>query len=258
MNFTERHHQSPPLLIANVWDASSAIAAQHAGYQALGTSSAAIAAMLGYEDGEAMSFDELLYIVTRIKSVSHLPLSVDVESGFGRTASEITVNLKRLASLGVVGVNLEDSRVVNDVRQLDDAVAFSRALKEIRHALTIENDQLFFNIRTDTFLLGHEQALQETLLRGRLYEEAGADGLFVPCLTSENDIAIISREINLPLNVMCMPDLPAFDRLKTLGVNRLSMGNFVHSAIQSTFKNIMLTIQSQQSFAGVFVDESSR
>lgn len=81
MNFTERHHQSTPLLIANVWDASSAIAAQHAGYQALGTSSAAIAAMLGYEDGEAMSFDELLYIVTRIKSVSQLPLSVDVESG---------------------------------------------------------------------------------------------------------------------------------------------------------------------------------
>lgn len=129
MNFTELHHQSTPLLIANVWDASSAIAAQHAGYQATGTSSAAIAAMLGYEDGEAMSFDELLYIVTRIKSVSHLPLSVDVEAGFGRTASEITVNLKRLASLGVVGVNLEDSRVVNGVRQLDDAVAFSRTLK---------------------------------------------------------------------------------------------------------------------------------
>ncbi|MEQ9888020.1 isocitrate lyase/PEP mutase family protein [Pectobacterium zantedeschiae] len=258
MDFTGLHHQDTPLFIANVWDASSAIAAQQAGYQALGTSSAAIATMLGYEDGEAMSFDELLYIVTRIKSVSSLPLSVDVEAGFGKTANEIAANFKRLALLGVVGINLEDSRMINGVRQLDDAVVFARTLKEIRRALTTENYPLFFNIRTDTFLLSHEQALQETLLRGRLYEEAGADGLFVPCLTSENDIAIISREINLPLNVMCMPDLPDFGRLKKLGVNRLSMGNFVHSAIQSKFKNLMLTIQSQQSFAGVFVDESSR
>ncbi|MEH2920774.1 isocitrate lyase/phosphoenolpyruvate mutase family protein [Samsonia erythrinae] len=258
MDFTELHHQNTPLLIANVWDASSAIAAQQAGYQALGTSSAAIAAMLGYEDGEAMSFDELLYIVTRIKSVINLPLSVDVEAGFGKTANEIATHLKRLILLGVVGINLEDSRVINGVRQLDDAMVFASTIKEIRHALATENYPLFFNIRTDTYLLSHEQALQETLLRGRLYEEAGADGLFVPCLTSENDIAIISREINLPLNVMCMPDLPDFDRLKKLGVNRLSMGNFVHSAMQSTFKNVMLTIQSQQSFAGVFVDESSR
>lgn len=113
MNFTELHNQNKPLLIANVWDAGSAIAAQEAGYQALGTSSAAIAAMLGYEDGEAMSFDELFYVVTRIKFATHLPLSIDVEAGFGRTASEIATNLKRLVQLGVVGVNLEDSRVVN-------------------------------------------------------------------------------------------------------------------------------------------------
>ncbi|WP_409160288.1 isocitrate lyase/phosphoenolpyruvate mutase family protein [Pectobacterium sp. B2J-2] len=258
MDFTGLHNQNKPLLIANVWDAGSAIAAQRAGYQALGTSSAAIATMLGYEDGEAMSFDELLYIVTRIKSVSNLPLSVDVEAGFGSTANEITTNLKRLALIGVVGVNLEDSRVINGVRQLDDAIVFTRTLKEIRHALTIENYQLFFNIRTDTFLLSHEQALQETLLRGRLYKEAGADGLFVPCLASEHDIKTISQGIDLPLNVMCIPDLPTFDRLTKLGVNRISMGNVVHSAIQSKFEDLMLIIQSQQSFAGVFVDESSR
>ncbi|UYA58528.1 carboxyvinyl-carboxyphosphonate phosphorylmutase-lika protein [Pectobacterium sp. F1-1] len=258
MDFAGLHNQNTPLLIANVWDAGSAIAAQRAGYQALGTSSAAIAAMLGYEDGEAMSFDELLYIVTRIKSVSTLPLSVDVEAGFGRTANEITSHLKRLALLGVVGINLEDSRVINGVRQLDDAVAFTRTLKEVRNALITENYQLFFNIRTDTFLLGHEQALQETLLRGRLYEKAGADGIFVPCLTSEHDIKAISQGVNLPLNVMCMPDLPTFDRLKELGVNRISMGNFIHSAVQSKLEDLMLIIQSQQSFAGVFVDESSR
>lgn len=258
MNFTELHHQHQPLLIANVWDASSAIAAHKSGYQAMGTSSAAIAAMLGYEDGEAMSFDELLYIVTRIKAACNLPLSVDVEAGFGDSADEITAHLKRLAQLGVVGINLEDSRVVNNVRQLSDAAAFTSTLKAIRNALNEEGYQLFLNIRTDTYLLNHEQVLQETLLRGRLYQAAGADGFFVPCLTSEKDIEIISTELNLPLNVMCMPDLPSFEKLKKTGVSRISMGNFVHSAIQSKLKDLMLIIQSQQSFAGVFVDESSR
>lgn len=258
MNFTELHHQTKPLLIANVWDAASALTAQQADYQALGTSSAAIAAMLGYEDGQAMSFDELLYIVTRIKSVTHLPLSVDVEAGFGGTADEITAHLRRLAQLGVVGINLEDSKVVNGVRQLTDSAAFTHTLKEIRHALNAEGHQLFINIRTDTYLLNHEPALQETLLRGRLYATAGADGLFVPCLTSEKDIEIITKEINLPLNLMCMPDLPSFEILERMGVRRISMGNFVHSALQSKLTDLMRVIQSTQSFSGIFVDESSR
>lgn len=258
MTFTELHHQNAPLLIANVWDAASAITAQQAGYQALGTSSAAIAAMLGYEDGEAMSFEELLYIVTRIRSVSPLPLSVDVEAGFGSHAAEITEHLTRLARTGVVGINLEDSRVINGVRQLDDALAFAGTLKAIRTRLNAENVQLFLNIRTDTYLLHHEHALQETLHRGRLYESAGADGLFVPCLTSEQDMAMISSELSLPLNVMCMPDLPPFGRLKKAGVKRISMGNGVHSAIQSKLKVLLQRVQSQHSFAEVFVDESAR
>ncbi|HHR5880943.1 TPA: isocitrate lyase/PEP mutase family protein [Providencia alcalifaciens] len=258
MNFIELHNQNKPLLIANVWDAGSAIAAQQAGYQALGTSSAAIAATLGYEDGESISFDELFYIVSRIKSVSNLPLSVDVEAGFGDTSEEIAINLKRLIQLGVVGINLEDSRVINGVRQLGDATIFSEALKEIRAALILEDSPLFLNIRTDTYLLNHEQSLEETLFRGRLYKAAGADGLFVPCLTLENDIEIISKSISLPLNVMCMPNLPKFERLGILGVKRISMGNFIHSALQTKLRDLMLTIQSQQTFAGVFVDESSR
>jgi len=258
MTFAELHQQSTPLLIANVWDAASAMTAQQAGYQALGTSSAAIAAMLGYDDGEAMSFDELLYIVTRIRAVSHLPLSVDVEAGFGTHADEIAEHLIRLVQTGVVGINLEDSKVVNGVRRLDDALAFSRNLTEIRTRLNAENYPLFLNIRTDTYLLHHEQALQETLLRGRLYKAAGADGLFVPGLTSEQEINMIAEELTLPLNVMCMPDLPTFGRLQAAGVSRISMGNFVHSAIQSKLNNLLQRIQSQQSLAEVFIDERSR
>ncbi len=258
MNFAKQHDQNNPLLIANVWDAASAAVAQKVGYQALGTSSAAIAATLGYEDDQSLSFDELLYIVRRIKAVTNLPLSVDMEAGYGDSAAEITANLIRLVQLNVEGVNLEDSRVVEHVRKLDNAEVFANKVKAIRTALNKEGSPLFLNIRTDTYLLNHEQALEETLLRGERYKAAGADGLFVPGLTSEKEMAIISRHVGLPLNVMCMPDLPSFARLKHTGVSRISMGNFVHCAVQRTFENFMLAIQSQQTFAGVFSDESSQ
>lgn len=258
MNFAELHNQHQPLLIANVWDAASAVAAQKAGYQVLGTSSAAIASTLGYEDGQGMPFNELFYLVTRIRAVSNLPLSVDMEAGYGDSAEEITANLKRLAQIGVSGVNLEDSRIVNGVRQLDDASYFSRNLRAVCNVLRSENYNLFLNIRTDTYLLGHESALQETLLRGQSYKAAGADGLFVPCLTSEKDISLIAEATGLPLNIMCMPDLPSFGRLKLAGVSRISMGNFVHSAIQSKLTDVMHAIRSHQTFEGLFVDENYR
>lgn len=258
MNFAELHNQYEPLLIANVWDAVSTVAAQKAGYKALGTSSAAIAATLGYEDGQGMPFDELFFIVTRIRAVSSLPLSVDMEAGYGDSAEEIIANLKRLAQIGVSGVNLEDSRVINGVRHLDDVYEFSRNLRTVCDALICEGYSLFLNVRTDTYLLGHERALQETLFRGQHYKAAGADGLFVPCLTSEKDISIIAEATGLPLNVMCMPDLPSFERLKLAGVSRISMGNFVHSAIQAKLTDLMYAIRSHQTFEGLFADEGYR
>jgi len=115
---------------------------------------------------------------------------------------------------------------------------------------------MFINIRTDTFLLGIENALDETLNRAQLYTESGADGLFVPCIAQETDIEIVARELTLPLNVMCMPELPDFKRLQQLGVRRISMGNFVHAQLQLRLKKLMASIQSQQSFVGVFHDES--
>lgn len=258
MNFAELHNHHEPILIANVWDAASAIAAQEAGYRALGTSSAAIASTLGYEDGQGMPFDELFYVVTRIQAVSNLPLSVDMEAGYGNSAEEIAANLRRLAQTGVSGVNLEDSRVINGGRQLDDVSDFSRNLRTVCDALRRENYNLFLNIRTDTYLLGHEDVLQETILRGQSYKVAGADGLFVPCLTSEKDMSLIAEATGLPLNVMCMPNLPSFDRLKLSGVSRISMGNFVHSAMQSKLTDVLHAIRTRQTFEGLFGDENNR
>jgi len=252
MDFNALHHQNHPLLIANVWDASSAQAAQQAGYHALGTSSAAIATMLGYEDGEGMSFDELFYVVTRIKAVTDLPLSVDIEAGYGDPASRVIGNIQRLADLGVAGINIEDSRIVENVRRLEDALVFADKLQE----LTLACPGMFFNVRTDTFLLNPEDALAETLYRGKLYASHGADGFFVPCVTRSEDIAFLVRNIALPLNVMCMPDLPDFSTLASLGVRRISMGNFIHAELQTRLRDLLDKIQSHQSFADVFCHEN--
>lgn len=248
MDFNALHQQNQPLLLANVWDASSAQAAQQAGYQALGSSSAAIAAMLGYEDGEEMSFDELFYVVSRIKTVSELPLSVDLEAGYGATTSHIIDNIRRLAHLGVSGINLEDSHVVDGTRRLDDAERFAVKLQKITRAYP----GLFVNVRTDTFLLNVQDALVQTLYRGQLYAKHGACGFFVPCVTRAEDIIAIVHHVRLPLNVMCMPELADFSTLSTLGVKRISMGNFIYAATQARLKDLLCQVQTQHSFSGVF------
>ncbi len=97
--------------------------------------------MLGYEDGGLVPFDELLFIARRIKSVSDLPLSVDIEAGFGETANEIAANLKYIARLGVVGINLEDSKVINGVRLIEDAVTFASKIRELSNIMIAENLQ---------------------------------------------------------------------------------------------------------------------
>lgn len=105
MNFQALHHQTQPLLIANVWDVCSAQDAKRAEYQALGTSSAAIAAMFGYEDDENKNFEELLFVVSRICATVDLPLNVDLEAGFGDTPQQVVDNIQLLAHLGVEGSN---------------------------------------------------------------------------------------------------------------------------------------------------------
>ncbi|WP_374338086.1 isocitrate lyase/phosphoenolpyruvate mutase family protein [Leeia sp.] len=252
MTFAELHQQSSPLLLANVWDAASARAAEAAGYAALGTSSAAIADMLGYADGEGLSFAELLAVVTRIRAVSSLPLSVDMEAGYGETAESVVQNLLALAAQGVVGINLEDSLVVNGQRSMLEADVFGQRLQAIRQGLQAAGVNLFINVRTEAYLLGLPDALEQTLARGQRYGECGANGLFVPGIIQAEAIRELAARIALPLNVMCMPGLPTFPQLAALGVKRISMGNFLHGRVQQTLQQLFATVRSEQSFHCVF------
>ncbi|MBU2760268.1 isocitrate lyase/PEP mutase family protein [Acidithiobacillus sulfurivorans] len=251
MEFKNLHNQDAPLLISNVWDAMSTQIVEKLGFQAIGTSSAAIANMLGYEDGEMMKFSELCYVVERIIANTYLPLTVDIESGYSREPYEIADNIKTLANLGVVGINIEDS-VVTQKRTLLDAASFSETLSTIKQQLENDEVNIFINVRTDVFLLGRDNPVDETKKRIHLFEQAGADGVFVPCIENEDDIQAITKSSYLPLNVMCMPNLPDFKKLKELGVKRISMGNFLFDNMYNHFENTLSSVVKLQSFKSMF------
>lgn len=251
MNFKALHNQDKPLLIGNVWDVPSTKTAERLNFQAIGTSSSAIATLLGYNDGEEMEFSELEYFVKRIAVNSNLPLSVDLESGYGRKPKEIVNHIKRLAEIGVVGINIEDS-IVHKVRVLIDADDFAKTLTAIQEQLVNENIDIFLNVRTDTFMLLQGNVIEETTKRIQLYQNAGANGIFTPCIENKSDIEEIVKCTFLPINVMCMPNLPDFETLAELGVKRISMGNFLFDKMYGQFEETVQTVLSHQSFNSIF------
>ncbi|WP_299215738.1 isocitrate lyase/phosphoenolpyruvate mutase family protein [uncultured Aquimarina sp.] len=251
MNFKELHHQKTPLLLGNVWDVPSTKTAEKLGFQAIGTSSAAIASLLGYQDGEEMDFSELLYFVKRIAANTHLPLSVDLESGYSRDPKIIAKYIKELAGLGVVGINIEDS-IVTDKRILLDATEFADTLIAVSNLLSQKDVDVFINVRTDTFLVKHPNAVAATKKRIELYEQAGANGIFTPCIEQESDIREIVTCTQLPINVMCMPNLPDFETLANIGVQRISMGNFLFDRMYSQLESTTKEVVDQQSVQSIF------
>ncbi len=251
MTFKNLHNQNDPLLICNVWEVASAKIAEKLDFQAIGTSSAAIATLLGYEDGENMSFSELSYLVKRIIANTKLPLTIDLESGYSRESSEIVTYIKKLADLGVVGINIEDS-IINKERTLLSAQEFAKTISIIKRKLKNNNIDIFLNVRTDIFLLGHSNAVDETKKRMQFFEEAGADGIFIPCIEKEDDIKKITESAKLPINVMCMPNLPDFETLKKLGVKRISMGNFLFDYMINSFERTLSEVINSQSFNPIF------
>ena len=111
---------------------------------------------------------------------------------------------------------------------------------------------MFLNLRTDTFLRGVANSIVETKKRIDLYSEAGADGIFIPCIVNKSDIQSVVESSSLPINVMCMPNLPDFNTLRELGVKRLSMGNFLFDNMIHHLQATLCSVLDQQSFKSEF------
>jgi 2-methylisocitrate lyase-like PEP mutase family enzyme len=241
--FHQLHHQEKPLILANAWNVKSAQLFELNGFKAIATSSAAIANSLGYDDGEKISFDEMFFVVRRIMACINIPLSVDMETGYSTNISEVISNIGKLHDIGVAGINIEDSQGKD---------LFIKKLSNIKNHLAKNNMQLFVNARTDSFLLNLPSALDLTLERIKPYEDAGADGLFVPLVAEKEEIKKITSATALPVNVLCMPGLSSFGELTECGVKRISMGNFLFKAHYNHLETLIKNINTRQSFSPLF------
>jgi 2-methylisocitrate lyase-like PEP mutase family enzyme len=245
-------HQSDTLfLLPNVWNVKSALMFQDLKFPAIATSSMAVANSLGYEDGEEMSFNDYLFIIKRILSSVKIPLSVDMEMGYGITDEKIYANIQKLTDLGVVGINIEDSSAVKSGRVLKNVKTFAKTIEYIKNKLTANGLNLFINIRCDTHILNVKDKQPETLKRLKVYETTGADGIFLPCICGEKDISEAVSNTKLPLNVMCIPGLPDFDTLNKLGVKRVSMGPFLFNKLYNNIPTYTEAIAKEKSIAAI-------
>lgn len=251
--FKQLHQSSELLLLPNAWNAKSAKVAEEQSFQAIATSSAAVAESLGYPDGEGMPFSDYLFIIRRMLSAIQVPLTVDMEMGYGRTPEEVVVNLMLLAELGVVGVNVEDSRIEGGNRILGDATIFARHLQFLKKALRAEGLDLFINVRSDAYLLSVPDKEAESIRRINIYEEAGADGIFLPCISKVEDIASAVEATKLPLNVMSLPALPSLDVLSELGVKRVSLGPFLFTKVYRDLSRVLEEVRATRTVMPAFL-----
>ena len=212
-------HQTPNgiLLLPNAWDAASAKLFEASGAKAVATSSASLAWACGYADGGGLPPDELLDAVARITRVLKVPLTVDMEDGYSESPAEVGHLAAELVAVGAAGINLEDGSGAPAL--LVDKI------KAIRSAL--KGAPLFINARTDIYLRKLKvdgTPAQASVQRMKLYQQAGADGAFVPGLTALPEVTEISTGMTMPLNVMAMPGLPAIAALQAAGARRVSVG----------------------------------
>jgi len=240
--FYQLHHQQSPFLLANAWNVKSAQLIEEAGFEAIGTSSGAISSSLGYEDGEKIPFSELLYIIRRIKACTKISLSVDLERGYSDDLNVLTDNIQMLIDCGVSGINIEDA-------QGEDL--FLRKLESIRNYLIRANQKLFINARTDGFLQKLPSPLETTIKRAQLYQNAGADGLFVTAVSDTAVIKEITSSTSLPVNIAGTAKLTV-DTLAGVGVKRISMAVLLYKATYNQLEKITRNVKTENSFSALF------
>jgi 2-methylisocitrate lyase-like PEP mutase family enzyme len=225
--FFALHHGDRPLVLCNAWDAYSARLFESEGFEAIATSSAGVANALGYGDGEQVDTDELFASLRRIVRVVRVPVSADLEAGFGADASAAVLAVERAIEAGAVGGNLEDyDPRVRDVIAVEAHCERIRAVKARSEALGV---RFFLNARTDVMLhaLGDPATrLERTIGRLQAFAKAGADGVFAPGVSDAPSIERIASSVGVPFNVLAGPATPPVAELARLGVARVSVGSW--------------------------------
>jgi methylisocitrate lyase len=225
--FRSLHVSGHPLVLVNIWDAGTAKAVASTGARALATGSWSVAAANGFADGERLPLGLAIDNLARIVKATDLPVTVDLESGYGETAGDVAQSVARAIEAGAVGCNLEDSfprdGSLRDIGEQADRIAHAR------RAASGADVALFINARTDVFFHkpapDHDDAtVRAALERAKMFAQAGADGLFVPGIVDQTLIGRLVEASPLPVNIMVEANTPSLARLAELGVARVSHG----------------------------------
>ncbi|HEX5597783.1 MAG TPA: isocitrate lyase/phosphoenolpyruvate mutase family protein [Micromonosporaceae bacterium] len=228
LHFRSLHVPGEPLVLVNAWDAASARIIAAAGARAVATTSAGVAWSLGAPDGDALGREAAVDLVRRVATAVPLPVTADIESGYGDTADEVAATIAAVLAAGAVGVNIEDALHGGEtpLRPVEEQCV---RLAAVRSAADRAGIPLYVNARVDTFLRG-VGGVRETVARAEAYLAAGADGVFVPGTVDPGNVAALVEAIPAPLNVLAGPGAPSVPELAKLGVARVSLGSSVAEA----------------------------
>jgi len=229
--FRKMHHGPRMLVLANAWDVVSARILEECGHPAIATSSAAVAFSRGYPDGQRISRDEMLDVVGRIARAVRVPVTADLEAGYGTKAKDMADTTKAAIEAGAIGMNLEDSG--DEEGSLVDLLLQVEKIHAIREAARSLGVPFVLNARTDVYLasIGPEATrFNHTVERLRAYRDAGADCLFAPGLHDKETISTLVKAVAAPVNILITPQCPSMTELEKMGVARVSAGSTVMRA----------------------------
>ena len=232
-------HADPPLVLPNVWDAASARSFATAGARALATSSSAVAHTLGYSDGEDMPRDEAFAAVARIARAVDVPVTADIEAGYGLAGSELAA---RLVDAGAAGCNLEDTD-----HSTGGLVPLDAQVERIAELVGAAKGNLVVNARIDVHLRSAgapEQRIDLSLERAVAYLEAGADCTYPIGAPDEETIAALVKATPGPVNALCRPGGPTLGRLVEIGAARITFGGSLHRAVMRTVDDLATRLAS--------------
>lgn len=217
--FRALHVRGEPLVLYNIWDPGSAKAVAAAGAPALATGSYGVAEAFGAGDGETLPFDDVIANLERIVAVVDVPVSLDIESGYGADPEAVRASVAAARAAGAVGINMED-RLPGDSRPMPLADA-------ARRVAAAAESGLFVNARTDLFRQTEpsDALVGEAIERAKAYADAGASGLFVPFLTDADAVRAICEASPIPVNVTAKDELGTLEQIAALGVARISYGH---------------------------------
>jgi 2-methylisocitrate lyase-like PEP mutase family enzyme len=224
--FRAMHRGPKVLLLPNVWDVASARTLEEAGFAALATTSAGIAFTLGYPDGQKISREEMLARVARIVRAVKVPVTADVEAGYGGRPEDTAETARQVIEAGAVGMNLEDG--TDGPGKLVELSLQLEKIRAVREAALKSGVLLVLNARADVYLeqIGApETRYDETVRRLLAYRDAGAGCVFAPGLRDPETISRLARDVQCPLNILAGPGFPSVPELEKLGVARVSLGS---------------------------------